>query len=56
MTSDELVTFISLAQSKSFSRTAELLFTSQSTISFRLRNLEAQVVNRFLIEAHGELS
>ena len=43
MTSDELVTFITLAQSKSFSRTAELLFTSQSTISFRLRNLEAQV-------------
>lgn len=43
MTSDELITFITLAQSKSFSRTAELLFTSQSTISFRLRNLETEV-------------
>lgn len=43
MTFDELHTFISLAQTKSFSRTAELLFTSQSTVSFRIRSIESQV-------------
>ena len=43
MTFDELHTFISLAQTKSFSRTADILFTSQSTISFRIRNIESQI-------------
>lgn len=43
MTFDELSTFILLAQNKSFSRTAELLFTSQSTISFRVKKIEAQI-------------
>lgn len=43
MTFDELHTFITLAQTKSFSRTADILFTSQSTISFRIRNIESQI-------------
>ncbi len=43
MTFDDLNTFITLAQSKSFSRTADLLYTSQPTISFRIKNMEAQI-------------
>lgn len=43
MTFEELNTFIILAQTGSFSRTAELLFTSQSTVSFRIKKLEAQI-------------
>lgn len=43
MTIDEIKTFITLAQCENFSRAAQLLFTSQSTISFRIRNMEAQL-------------
>ncbi len=43
MTFEELNTFITLTQTRSFSRTAELLFTSQSTVSFRIKKIEAQI-------------
>lgn len=43
MTFEELNTFITLTQTRSFSRTAELLFTSQSTVSFRIKKIEEQI-------------
>ena len=43
MTSDEILTFLSLADTKNFSKTADILFASQSTISARIKTLEAQL-------------
>ena len=43
MTFDEIKTFITLAQCENFSRAAQILFTSQSTVSFRIRSLEEQI-------------
>ena len=43
MTLDEIKTFITLAKCENFSRAAQLLYTSQSTVSFRIRSLEEQL-------------
>ncbi|WP_317855271.1 LysR family transcriptional regulator [Chakrabartyella piscis] len=43
MTFDELNTFITLAHNKNFSRTAEILYTSQSTVSFRIKKMEQKI-------------
>ena len=48
MTIEDIRTFITLAQTSSFSRTAELMFTSQSAISSRLKSVETQLGSQLI--------
>ena len=43
MTAEMIKTFITLAETRSFSRTAEILFISQPTVSVRLKALEDEM-------------
>ncbi len=43
MTMDMIKTFITLAETRSFSRTAEILFVSQPTVSVRLKAMEDEL-------------
>ena len=48
MSFDDIKTFIVLAQTNSFSRTAEILYTSQSTISTRIKSIETQLGKKLI--------
>ena len=43
MTSEQLKTFLLIVETKSFSRTAEALFITQSSVSKRIHELENEV-------------
>ena len=43
MTSDLIKTFLSLAETKNFNRTADLLFISQPTVTMRIKQLEQEL-------------
>ena len=43
MTSEQLKTFLIIVETKSFSRTAETLFITQSSVSKRIHALEKEV-------------
>lgn len=48
--------FISLVNHKSFTRAAEALFISQSTLSYRLEHLEQEIDTQLIIRSRGKKS
>lgn len=49
MDSKDLITFLYLAKTKNFSKTAELLYVTQSTVSARIKALENEIGNELFI-------
>ena len=54
MNSYNLVTFLTIVETRSISKTAEKLFLSQSTVSHRLKTLEEELDATLLIRNRGE--
>lgn len=55
MTAEMIKTFITLAETRSFSRTAEILFISQPTVSVRLKALEDELKSPLFIRNNKQV-
>lgn len=55
MTAEMIKTFITLAETRSFSRTAEILFISQPTVSVRLKALEDEMKASLFVRSNKQV-
>lgn len=55
MNTEQLKTFLTLAESKNFSRTAENLIVSQSAVSKRILELERELNQKLFVRGHGNV-